>query len=92
MREVDSGRLQYGLMSNRTQFFKKEITIEETKKLKIPDFDSMEFSVDVRGWLATHRREVEYQAERICSYDLIKRYMTETEISARLHSLIVDQV
>lgn len=49
-------------------------------------------SEGVRSWFSDHRREIDYQAERICSYDLIKRYMSEPEILVRLHKLILSQV
>lgn len=52
----------------------------------------MEMTAEVKGWYDIHRREIDYQAERICSYDLIKRYMGQPEISERLYKLLTDRV
>ena len=39
-----------------------------------------------------NRKEIVFQAERICSYDLIKRYMTDQEISSRLFKLVAEMI
>lgn len=92
-REVVNSRLDYGLLRDRNNFIKKDVSIttskiQQSKLVRIPEFGQIEMSAEVRSWYEVHKKEIEYQAERICSYDLIRRYMSEREIRTRLHKLI----
>jgi hypothetical protein len=49
-------------------------------------------SSEVRKWYEDNRKEIIFQAERICSYDLINRYMTQQEVSSRLFSMVTGMV
>jgi hypothetical protein len=60
--ETEAGRLQYGLMSERNQFFKKDAEIVTSKMVKIPDFQLTDMSPEVRSWFQSHKREIDYQS------------------------------
>lgn len=93
--EVESSKLQYGLMSDRAQFFKgreNEAGKSDIIKAKLIDINSLSGSPLVKEWCELNKKDIDYQTERIFSYDLIKRYMTDAEISARLHKLVMGMV
>ena len=48
----------------------------------------MEMSAEVKRWYEDNRKDILFQAERISSYELINRYMTQQEVSTRLFHLI----
>lgn len=58
----------------------------------IPGLRLMQMSGEVRRWYESNRRQIIFQAEKICSYYLINRYMTEGEVSSRLYQLVVSMV
>jgi hypothetical protein len=60
--ETEAGRLQYGLMSERNQFFKKDAEIVTSKMVKIPDYQLTDMSTEVRSWFEKHKREIDYQS------------------------------
>lgn len=65
---------------------------EGNKRRVLSGVKLLEMSAEVRRWYEDHRKEILFQAERICSYDLIQRYMDQPEISQRLFKLVSGMV
>jgi hypothetical protein len=94
-REFDRDKLRSGLTNQRIKIFrsKEKAGASPPREEPLKGFDLRSLRVhdlpaETRRWFEANKREILYQGEKICSYELIRRYMSDGEIAVRLRQMV----